>query len=308
MKKIILLLCITFVYLNSLSAQEKMPPPFKLKTWEEVRAEKMLASKGSTILKFERNNAKTSGVNELPLDPSLKPFYHGVASGDPLNDRVIIWTRITPDVDGPVVVNWQMATDPQLQNVVSTGIYTAGPDKDYTVKIDVTGLNPGTTYYYNFTDNDGHTSLTGRTRTADLQNPKHLRFAVVSCSNYQEGYFNAYNKIAERKDIAAVIHLGDYIYEYGVGGLSNDSLTDRKHEPENEILTVSDYRIRHSLYKLDKNLRNCHQQHPFIPIWDDHETANNAYKTVPIIMTPLPKEIGKTEKLPEKKLILNGCP
>ncbi len=223
---------------------------------------------------IHHSRAKSEQADSLPFNPDYAPFYHGIASGDPLNDRVIIWTRITPTDENPIEGTWQMATNPEMTDIVQTGNFSTDASRDYTVKIDVTNLQAGTTYYYNFTAL-GITSLTGRTRTAPSGNVERLRFGVVSCSHYQQGYFNAYGRVADRLDLDAVVHLGDYIYEYGVG----DDFADgtRVHEPITEIISLSDYRTRHSLYKLDPDLRRAHQQHPFIAIWDDHEVANNAW-------------------------------
>ena len=221
--------------------------------------------------------ARTGETTDLPFDESLKPFYHGVASGDPLEDRVIIWTRVTPDADAEEIpVRWVMATDPQLSNIVQGGAFTTSAARDYTVKVDVTGLNAGTTYYYAFSAL-GRQSLIGKTRTAAAGDVEQLKFAVVSCQNYEGGYFNAFGRIAARTDLDAVIHLGDYIYEYGRGvyGVNDEN---RPNIPEGEILTLADYRTRYSLYRLDPDLRAAHQQHAFIPVWDDHESANDAYK------------------------------
>lgn len=208
------------------------------------------------------------------LDPQFKPFYHGVASGDPEADRVMLWTRVTPDAPGPQTVNWTIALDTGLTNVVSQGTVTAVDTSDYTVKVDVSGLQPATWYYYRFEQN-GRYSLVGRTRTTPTGNGvDSLRFAVVSCSNYSDGYFNAYGAISLRNDIHAVLHLGDYIYEndYGSGPTN-----DRQHEPQSETLILNDYRQRHSQYKLDEDLRRVHQLYPFVTVWDDHETANNSW-------------------------------
>lgn len=210
------------------------------------------------------------------VDERYAPFYHGVASGDPLADRVIIWTRVTTD-DPSVSVSWEVATDTGFVNIVQSGVFTTDDSRDYTVKVDVTGLQPDTWYYYRF-QALGKKSLTGRTRTAPAGNVSELRFAVVSCSSYESGYFNAYRDIASRNDIDVVLHLGDYIYEYGQGGILSNGDTTRRHQPPHEILTLSDYRIRHSLHKLDPDLRALHQQYPFITVWDDHETANNAWR------------------------------
>lgn len=209
----------------------------------------------------------------LSADPDLAPFYHGVASGDPLNDAVIIWTRITTQ-EPSVTVNWKISTDTSMQNIVNNGTATTDASKDYTIKVDVTGLDAATTYYYQF-DYDGQYSLIGRTKTAPSSAVDQLRFAVVSCSKYDVGFFNAYESIAWRNDIDAVLHLGDYIYEYAVGNTisGRDVL-----EPANEIITLEDYRIRHAHYRLDEQLRLLHQQYPWICTWDDHETANNSWK------------------------------
>lgn len=208
------------------------------------------------------------------MHPGLAPFYHGVASGDPLSDRVILWTRITLDAPvDPVTVSWVIATDTNLVNVVNSGTATTGVAKDYTVKVDATGLQPDTWYYYAFTHNNKR-SLIGRTRTLPTgNNVDSLRIGVVSCQDYENGFYNAYNHLAKRNDIDAIFHLGDFIYEYGAG-----SSIGRDHEPATEIISLSDYRIRHSQYKLDDDLRAAMQQYPFICIWDDHETANDAYK------------------------------
>ena len=209
-------------------------------------------------------------------DIQLFPFFHGVASGDPLPDAVVIWTRLTTGDTGMLPVNWRMATDSALTNIVRNGTFTTGPSRDYTVKVDVTGLSPDTWYYYEF-EYLGRRSLIGRTRTATAGDISNLRFAVASCSNYQAGYFNAYANIANRNDIDAVIHLGDYIYEYETGGYGFEPGLGRTHSPDHEILNLADYRLRHSWYKLDDDTRAVHQMYPFIVIYDDHEFANDAW-------------------------------
>lgn len=216
-------------------------------------------------------------ADSLSFDPLLKPFYHGIASGDPLQDRVIIWTRVTPEKNGTIQGTWTVATDTGMVAVVSSGEFTTDSTRDYTVKIDVTGLKPNTTYYYMFSAL-GANSLRGRTKTAAVaDDAEHLRFAVVSCSNYEAGYFNAYARIANRNDIDAVIHLGDYFYEYESGRYGDTTLNTRRHQ-DFETVRLNQYRLRYSLYRLDKDLRHIHQQHPFITVWDDHESANDAYK------------------------------
>ena len=201
----------------------------------------------------------------------LAPFYHGVASGDPLNDAVIIWTRVTT-TDTIAEVKWRVATDTLMSNVIDSGFVSTSNAIDYTIKADVTGLSPNTFYYYEF-EYAGQYSLIGRTKTAPLGDVDSLRFAVVSCASYSHGYFNAYDRITERNDVSAVVHLGDYYYEYGDGQYGST----RTYEPANEIINLSDYRMRLSHYRMDASLMRLHQQYPFICIWDDHETANNSW-------------------------------
>ncbi|MDR9374153.1 MAG: alkaline phosphatase D family protein [Schleiferiaceae bacterium] len=207
----------------------------------------------------------------------LKPFYHGVASGDPLSDRVIIWTRLTPDSNftgNSRQVSWYVATDTAMSNIVRQGFFTTDSARDYTVKVDVDSLQPATTYYYMFS-HQGRNSLRGRTKTLPVGNVNRLKFGVVSCSNYEAGFFNAYGRLADRNDLDAILHLGDYIYEYEKG-VYGDTATGRFHQ-NFETISKDQYRARYSLYRLDRDLRRAHQQHPFINIWDDHETANDAW-------------------------------
>lgn len=209
------------------------------------------------------------------VDQTLAPFYHGVASGDPLSDRVILWTRITSQ-NNTETVNWEVATDTTFSTIVTSGSATTDASKDYTVKVDATGLQPNTWYYYRFSNN-GVYSIKGRTRTAPVSGVSNLRFAVVACSNYQSGYFNAYRDIVTKNDVDAVIHLGDYYYEYGPDDFDPGIDSSRIQEPYKEIWTREDYRMRSSFYKLDPDLRAIHQQYPFIAVWDDHETANDSW-------------------------------
>ncbi|MCS6934231.1 MAG: alkaline phosphatase D family protein [Chitinophagales bacterium] len=215
------------------------------------------------------------------LDPTLRPFYHGVASGDPLPDRVIIWTRVTPDsgTTGDIEVYWQIATDTSFTQIVNYGKAIAAEANDYCVKADVCGLQPATHYYYIF-NALGRNSIIGRTKTAPAANSDNdrVRMAVVSCADYENGYFNVYESIAQKNNVDAVVHLGDYIYEYEPGGIAISNPGGRVTEPDHEVVTLQDYRIRHSHYKLDQQLRRLHQAYPFIAVWDDHETCNDAWR------------------------------
>jgi alkaline phosphatase D len=207
------------------------------------------------------------------------PFYHGVASGDPLENAVIIWTRVAPiNIEAENISGkWQVATDLEMKNIVQSGDFTTNYSKDYTVKIDVQNLQSNTYYYYQF-EALNEKSIIGRTKTAPkASDSERLRFAVISCNNFQAGYFNAFRMIANRHDLDAVIHLGDYIYEYKENGYGDKSI-GRNISPTSEILDLNEYRMRYSQYRLDADFIKIHQQHPFICIWDDHETANDSYK------------------------------
>lgn len=223
--------------------------------------------------------ANPTNVHPLDVNPLMQPFYHGVASGDPLPDRVILWTRVTPDTNSPasISVDWKIATDTNLSNVVNSGTVSTDAAMDYTVKIDAIGLQTNTVYYYGFTAL-GKNSVTGRTKTTPVGNVDSLRFAVVSCANYEAGFFNAYSAIKKGNDIDAVIMLGDYIYEYKTGGYGPNGNAGRTWKPDSEIVALADYRTRYSHYHLDKDLRQLHQQFPWIIVWDDHETANDSWE------------------------------
>lgn len=213
-------------------------------------------------------------------------FLHGVASGDPLPDGILLWTRVTPTPEavpgsglGPAVqVGWEVAADRDFTRVVAEGTVTASAAADHTVKVDVRGLRPQTPYWYRFTAGAA-VSPVGRTRTT----PGHdvttagVRFGVVSCANWESGYFSAYRHLAARGDLDAVLHLGDYIYEYQSGGYPEAKYTVRPHEPRHEIVSLADYRTRHGRYKTDADLQALHHAHPVVAIWDDHEFANDMW-------------------------------
>ena len=225
-----------------------------------------------------------SSVGSAGLTAAADPdpaFAHGVASGDPLPSSALLWTRVTPTPEsqpgsgaGPTVaVGWEVATDPAFASVVASGSATTGPERDHTVKVDVTGLAPATGCFYRFRLGSA-LSATGTTRTAPAGSAavSRLRFGVVSCSNYQHGYFAAYRYLAQRGDLDAVLHLGDYLYEYGP-----DSSAVRPHVPAREMISLADYRMRHAQYKTDPHLQQLHAACPVIATWDDHESANNAW-------------------------------
>lgn len=216
-------------------------------------------------------------------------FRHGVASGDPLPNRVVIWTRVTPTPGalpgsgrGPRVrVRWQVASDRGFRRVVATGVAPTGPGRDHTVKVDVDGLLPARTYYYRF-GYGGRFSRIGRMRTAPAANalPDRVRFGVVSCANLEAGWFSAYRHLARRDDLDAVLHLGDYFYEYapGVYTAGTDRVAGRRHVPAKEVVTLADYRKRHAQYKQDADLQSLHARFAFIATWDDHEVTNDRWR------------------------------
>ena len=209
-------------------------------------------------------------------------FDHGVASGDPLSDRVILWTRVTsPESRETAEVTVEVATDAEFTNLAGDPVTTTTTaERDYTVKIDFEGLEAGTVYYYRFRS-DGVTSPTGRTKTLPQGDVNSVKLAVFSCTNYASGYFNVYAH-AKDADVDAVLHLGDYIYEYDTEGLSLENSEEivRNLPAHNdiEILMLDDYRKRYAVYRSNSRLQELHAAHPFITMWDDHEVANNSYK------------------------------
>lgn len=224
---------------------------------------------------FSQSLTSYCGRLESSFDPAFAPFYHGVASGDALHDRVIIWTRVTPlNQTDSIVVEWFMAKDTLFQEIVCQGTYTTYEDIDWTVKIDVTGLEADTWYYYYFKAL-GLKSIIGRTKTTPIGNTDSLRIATISGTNYNNGYFNVLRQIANRNDVDYILHLGDYIYEFGTNEYGNHP--DRALQPGYEVITLADYRMRYSHYRLDPDLRYAHQQFGWYIIYDDHETANNSW-------------------------------
>ncbi len=211
-------------------------------------------------------------------------FAHGVASGDPLSDRVIIWTRLTPlsPNDGPATIGWEVAMDEDFNTIIQSGQVTTQAARHWTVKVDVSELKPGLRYFYRFYT-DSHRSAIGQTRTLPEGKVESLHFAIVSCANWQHGFFNVYDLIARNHDAApfdALLHLGDYIYEYGADQVLGSELAEmgRLHEPRHEIITLDDYRTRHAQYRLDPNLQAVTHRMPMIAIWDDHESANDSWQ------------------------------
>ncbi|MGB6137150.1 MAG: alkaline phosphatase D family protein [Shewanella sp.] len=206
-------------------------------------------------------------------------FLQGVASGDPAADAVILWTRVTPDKPGDITVSWEVATDSDFTDVVTNGQTVTNDSRDYTVKIDAVGLVAGQQYFYRFKAGD-NVSVVGKTRTLPQGSVDSVKFAVMSCANFPAGYFNVYEMAAQRDDLDAVVHLGDYLYEYARGEYASDNAAALGREvlPEGELFLLADYRTRYSQYRSDASLQKLHASVPFITVWDDHEVANDTWK------------------------------
>ncbi len=216
------------------------------------------------------------GLAEAPA--RVLSFAHGVASGDPLTDRVILWTRLSGS-ETPQNLVWQIAADADFRDIVVQGRTATDSGRDYTVKVDAGGLTPGAVYFYRFLCAE-LASPVGRTQTL-AEACDDVVLAVATCSLHPNGYFNAYRAIADLPRVDAVVHLGDYIYEYGAGatdyGMGNGRVLDRTPEPPYEIITLADYRARHAQYKTDPDLQAAHARAPWITVFDDHEIANNPW-------------------------------
>lgn len=207
-------------------------------------------------------------------------FPQSVASGDPGKHDIVIWTRVQPrDTTVIPILNWELSTDDDFKVVVQTGEIKALADDNFTVKVLVDNLEAGQTYFYRFI-HEGVQSPIGRTKTL-AEKAESIRLAIVNCSKYEGGYFNAYDAITKMDNIDAVVHLGDYIYEnpsvFPKSYQKAFEQTGRKHLPEHEILTLSDYRVRFQQYREDTMLQKLHELFPMINIWDDHETANDSW-------------------------------
>ncbi|GHA20842.1 alkaline phosphatase [Arenicella chitinivorans] len=233
-------------------------------------ASAVLAACGHRTPHLPATNTELDGISNSTI------FQHGVASGDPDQTSVVIWTRVK--VNAPASVRWEVSLSPTFAQLVASGSTVASVDTDYTVKAVPKKLQPGQRYYYRFMVK-GVTSPIGRTRTLPTGNVEQYGIALVSCSNFAFGYFNAYDAIANDANVDLVLHTGDYIYEYGADGWGADIARklDRVHSPAHETVSLSDYRTRHAQYKTDHGSQAMHAAHPMICCWDDHESANNPW-------------------------------
>jgi alkaline phosphatase D len=223
----------------------------------------------------------SSSSADTEVERSLA-FEHGVASGDPLSDRIMVWTRVTPkdastaDVD----ISWEVARDAAFTQMLHSGSASTGQARDFTLKVDVQNLTPGQSYYYRFKAGSA-VSPVGRMKALPAAGVAQVRFAVLSCSNFPAGYFHAYAQAAQESELDAVLHLGDYIYEYATGEYATeDAAALGRSLPEDnngELFTLGDYRKRYALYRTDADLQALHAAAPFIAVWDDHEVANDTW-------------------------------
>ena len=208
-------------------------------------------------------------------------FNHGVASGDPSSDQVILWTRVTPEQPGPIKVILEVSSSSDFNNIAFTKSLKTSSLTDYTVKYDFSIqdiFQSGETFYYRFKAGAA-ISESGKTKTLALNITK-VKIGVFSCSNFPAGFFNAYQAAAEKNDLDLWLHLGDYLYEYPMGGYatSNAKKLGRVPSPLHEIITLADYRERHAQYKLDHGSKALHRNAPMIAVWDDHEFSNDTWK------------------------------
>ncbi len=228
------------------------------------------------------NTSQNETLSSGTLTRPTGTFAHGIASGDPLQNAVILWTRITPANanGGPVKLNWEIAPTEDFASLETSGTVAASAATNWTAKVDAAGLSAGKAYYYRFRLGE-EISPVGQTRTLPEGDVDSVRFAVVSCANWQHGYFNAYDHIARQNGIDAVIHLGDYFYEYGAEGYEGTEMARQGHlhEPRHETITLEDYRIRHAQYRTDPSLQAMSAKFPLITIWDDHESSNDSWQT-----------------------------
>ncbi|WP_416444326.1 alkaline phosphatase D family protein [Leeuwenhoekiella sp. A16] len=220
-----------------------------------------------------------SGEVEIPDDLNQSNFEQGVASFDPSSSQIIIWTRYNTEADMASIV-WQLSLDQDFTNVLRSGEVAIDASSDYTLAVEVQNLDADQKLFYRFINvADATVSDVGETITLPI-NASRVKMAVCSCSNYPAGLFNVYQVMAN-SDADIIVHLGDYIYEYGAGSYGTNEATAglaRQPEPATEVIQLDEYRRRYKQYRSDADLKLAHQKKPFICVWDDHEIANDAYK------------------------------
>ena len=276
------------------------------RTHGELTRRGFLLGTGATLLLAscsadDGGSASTTSTTTVRHTARLSddPFTLGVASGDPAADSVVLWTRLAPQplaADGaggmagdPVDVQWQLSADDGFASIVAEGVATAVPDEGHSLHVVADGLDPATEYHYRFTVGE-FTSGIGRTRTLPAPGDPvdRFRLAVANCQWYEAGTYAAYRHMAQEEDLALVLHLGDYIYEYAAGG-------DRPSAPDHEVVTLEDYRLRYASYKVDPDLQGAHAATAFVATWDDHEVVNN------YLGDTVPGNRAANRRLPERR-------
>lgn len=206
-------------------------------------------------------------------------FTHSVASGEPGPDSMLLWTRYVPAASDSIVrLDVEVAADRDFAKVIAGGSVRTGGYRDWTAKVTVDGLRPGTVYWYRFVAPDGTRSPVGRTKTLPADDAARFGLGVFSCSNLPYGWFNAYGHAAARDDLDLWLHVGDYLYEYGADHGPADLAAARVVVPDHEMLAISDYRLRYACYRADPDLQRLHQMAPMVALWDDHESANDSWE------------------------------
>ena len=236
-----------------------------------------------------RQALKISSIGAISLSASIGSscsknvyfFHHGVASGDPLNDRVILWTRVTPQQAGPIEVILEVSENENFSSIIFSKKLQTSSLSDYTIKYDFLAkryCDSDRGFFYRFRAGNAISEI-GKSKTFS-ENTIAAKIGIFSCSNFPAGYFNAYQAAAERNDLDLWLHLGDYLYEYPMGGYATDKAEKLKRVPEplHEMVTLSDYRLRHAQYKKDQGSKALHKHAPLIAVWDDHEFSNDAWK------------------------------
>jgi alkaline phosphatase D len=211
---------------------------------------------------------------------AARGFTHSVASGEPAADSMLLWTRYVPARGDTARLIAEISDTADFARVIASGAFITGAWRDWTAKVTLDGLTPGTDYHYRFVAADGTRSPVGRTRTLATDGARAFRAAIFSCSNLGFGWFNAYGHAAARDDLDLVIHLGDYFYEYSPGTYPPKAalVAGRVPQPLAETLHLADYRLRFASYRADPDLQALHARVPWVVQWDDHESANDSWE------------------------------
>jgi alkaline phosphatase D len=210
---------------------------------------------------------------------AARGFTHGVASGEPRQNSVMLWTRHVPTLRETSRLGWEVYEMDGPGRTVAAGEVEATPESDWCVKAVARGLKPGQAYRYRFLNRDGAAAATGRTRTLPEGRTPRFTLGIFSCANLAFGFFNAYAHAAARGDLDLLVHLGDYFYEYQSGKYPSprEALAGRTLDPAHEAVALADYRLRHAAYRADPDLQRLHASAPMVMMWDDHESANDAW-------------------------------